>query len=87
MARIPCDVTPYTTGGLATKGCVNAKTKKATAAFAYLSFVCGPEGQKLIAEAGSKPALVTDETKKILSQKMGLSEACPESVSSNRRGS
>lgn len=72
MDRIPCDGKEYVSGGLATKGSVNAATKHPEAAFAYLSWVAGMEGQKVIAAAGSKPALLTPETEEILSRQMGL---------------
>ncbi len=72
MDRIPCDGAEYVSGGLATKGSVNGASKKPEAAFAYLSWIAGLEGQKVIAAAGSKPALLTPETEEILSRQMGL---------------
>lgn len=74
IARIPYDTKNYAGSGLATKGCLSASTEKAEAAFSYLSWVAGIEGQKVIAEAGSKPALVTPETEEILANCMGLDE-------------
>ncbi len=74
MARIPCDEKSYVGSGLATKGCVNGATKNPEAAFTYLSWVAGIEGQKVIAAAGSKPALLTSETEEILARQMGLNE-------------
>ena len=74
MARMPYDTAKYAGSGLATKGCLSASTEKAEAAFSYLSWIAGIEGQKVIAEAGSKPALVTPETEDILAKYMGLDE-------------
>lgn len=75
MTRIPCDVDPYISAGVATKGCVAGGTKYPEEAFEYLSFVCTDEGQKIIAAAGSKPALNNDEAVEIFSQNMGFDDA------------
>jgi ABC-type glycerol-3-phosphate transport system substrate-binding protein len=72
MTRIPCDRTMYADLGLATTGCVNADSRKIGAAFTYLSWIAGIEGQKVIAAAGSKPAIITPETEDILAERMGL---------------
>ena len=75
MTRIPCDVEPYITAGVATKGCVSGRSENPEAAFEFLSFVCTEEGQKIIAAAGSKPALNTKDAIDIFSESMGFDEA------------
>lgn len=61
LTYLPCDVDPYVSLGLATKGCVNGDAKYPKEAYEYLKFVGGPEGQAVIANAGSKPVFVNDE--------------------------
>jgi multiple sugar transport system substrate-binding protein len=69
LTNLPSDQEPYVSVGAATKGAVSSKAKHPEEAFTFLTFVGGPQGQKIIADSGSKPAMVTDEIKKSFTEK------------------
>ena len=66
MARVPCDEgVEYSTHSAATCACINSKAENPELAFHFLSFLSGEEGQKVVAAAGSKPAMTTEDIKAV----------------------
>ncbi len=64
MARCPSDDgVEYSTHNAVTTACMNPKAENPELAADFLMFLCGEEGQTIIAEQGSKPVLNTDATR------------------------
>lgn len=76
MARVPCDEdVEYSTHSIATCACINSKAKNPELAFDFISFLSSTEGQKLIAAAGSKPAMANDEVKQVWADNIEVYDA------------
>lgn len=64
LTRMPCDESDYRTFGNPTFNHVHANSRKKDAMFAFISWMGGPEGAKIVAGSGLLPAYITEDVKK-----------------------
>ena len=62
---------------------LNAKTQKLDAAWTVLSFLCGEEGAKIVAESMLVPGYKTDEIMSIFKQSTGLDDSSMAALTDN----
>ena len=68
ITRVPCSEDEYSTLGWCTLNHVNSSSKKKTAAFRFIGWAGGPEGAKVVANAGFVPPRMTPEAKQALAK-------------------
>lgn len=76
----PEGVEPGTTAGTLASLAINSKSKNKEAAWDFIKFFAGPEGAKVLAEAGSLPAIRNDDVLKALGNMDGFPKDCVEAL-------
>ena len=76
----PSTVEAGYTVGASTPACINAASKQKDAAWDFLKFITGEEGQKVYAEAGGISAIQNDETRALIASAEGMPDNMAEAL-------
>ncbi|MBN1501827.1 MAG: sugar ABC transporter substrate-binding protein [Spirochaetes bacterium] len=72
----PDGVKAGTTAGTLASLAINAKSKNKKEAWEFIKFFCGPDGAKVLAGAGSLPAIRNEDVINVLSSRDGFPKEC-----------